>query len=113
MSHNRPWPSVGTDLELVSISLIGSVGYFPSCWSEQNRYSGFLTQRTYPHCRSGRERGRTEEAAMAAALKLVEKEGMENKNKDLDAELAQNERAIGKGKIKMLVTREALVTIMM
>src|SRR5437763_3123867 len=108
MSHNRPWPGLGTDLELVSISLIGSVGYFPSCWSEQNRYSGLLTQRTYPHCRSGRERGRTEEAAMAAALKLVEKEGMENKNKALAAALAQIERSFGKGSIMKLGQREAL-----
>ena len=36
---------------------------------------------------------------MSAALKLVEKEGMENKNKALDAALAQIERAFGKGSI--------------
>src|SRR5881227_109458 len=45
---------------------------------------------------------------MAAALKLVEKEGMENKNKALDAALAQIERAFGKGSIMKLGQREAL-----
>jgi len=45
---------------------------------------------------------------MTAALKLVEKEGMENKNKALDAALAQIERAFGKGSIMKLGQREAL-----
>ena len=45
---------------------------------------------------------------MSAALKLVEKEGMENKNKALDAALAQIERAFGKGSIMKLGQREAL-----
>src|SRR5579883_2376632 len=45
---------------------------------------------------------------MSAALKLVEKEGMENKNKALDAALAQIERAFGKGSIMKLGSREAL-----
>jgi recombination protein RecA len=45
---------------------------------------------------------------MTAALKLVEKEGMENKGKALDAALAQIERAFGKGSIMKLGQREAL-----
>src|SRR5207344_544478 len=45
---------------------------------------------------------------MSAALKLVEKEGMENKSKALDAALAQIERALGKGSIMKLGQREAL-----
>src|SRR5215217_5756568 len=45
---------------------------------------------------------------MSAALKVVEKEGMENKNKALDAALAQIERAFGKGSIMKLGQREAL-----
>jgi recombination protein RecA len=45
---------------------------------------------------------------MSAALKLVEKEGMESKNKALDAALAQIERAFGKGSIMKLGQREAL-----
>ena len=45
---------------------------------------------------------------MTAALKLVEKEGMESKNKALDAALAQIERAFGKGSIMKLGQREAL-----
>jgi len=45
---------------------------------------------------------------MSAALKLVEKEGMENKTKALDAALAQIERAFGKGSIMKLGQREAL-----
>src|SRR2546426_562431 len=45
---------------------------------------------------------------MSAALKLVEKEGMENKNKALDAALAQIERAFGKGSIMKLGQREAV-----
>jgi recombination protein RecA len=45
---------------------------------------------------------------MTAALKLVEKQGMENKNKALDAALAQIERAFGKGSIMKLGQREAL-----
>ena len=36
---------------------------------------------------------------MSAVLKVVEKEGMENKNKALDAALAQIERAVGQGSI--------------
>src|SRR5205814_1669160 len=52
--------------------------------------------------------GEPEEAAMAAMLKVVEKEGMENKNKALDAALAQIERAFGKGSIMKLGQREAL-----
>ena len=44
---------------------------------------------------------------MTAALKLVEKEGMD-KNKALDAALAQIERAFGKGSIMKLGQREAL-----
>src|SRR5471032_8818 len=43
---------------------------------------------------------------MTAALKLVEKQGMENKNKSLDAALAQIERAFGKGSIMKLGQRE-------
>ena len=43
---------------------------------------------------------------MTAALKLVEKQGMENKNKALDAALAQIERAFGKGSIMKLGQRE-------
>src|SRR5712691_4848026 len=46
--------------------------------------------------------------AMSAMLKVVEKEGMENKNKALDAALAQIERAFGKGSIMKLGQREAL-----
>ena len=46
--------------------------------------------------------------AARAALKLVEKQGMENKNKALDAALAQIERAFGKGSIMKLGQREAL-----
>src|SRR6476661_1784697 len=45
---------------------------------------------------------------MTAALKLVEKEGMENRNKALDAALAQIERAFGKGSIMKLGQREAV-----
>src|SRR5476651_1278834 len=45
---------------------------------------------------------------MTAALKLVEKQGMDNKNKALDAALAQIERAFGKGSIMKLGSREAL-----
>ncbi|MBS0550447.1 MAG: recombinase RecA [Proteobacteria bacterium] len=45
---------------------------------------------------------------MTAALKLVEKQGMDNKNKALDAALAQIERAFGKGSIMKLGQREAL-----
>jgi recombination protein RecA len=41
-------------------------------------------------------------------LKVVEKEGMENKNKALDAALAQIERAFGKGSIMKLGQREAV-----
>ncbi len=43
-----------------------------------------------------------------AQLKVVEKDGMENKNKALDAALAQIERAFGKGSIMKLGQREAL-----
>ncbi len=45
---------------------------------------------------------------MSAVLKVVEKDGMENKNKALDAALAQIERAFGKGSIMKLGQREAL-----
>jgi recombination protein RecA len=45
---------------------------------------------------------------MSAMLKVVEKEGMENKNKALDAALAQIERAFGKGSIMKLGQREAM-----
>src|ERR1044071_7915299 len=45
---------------------------------------------------------------MSAVLKVVEKEGMENKNKALDAALAQIERAFGKGSMMKLGQREAL-----
>ena len=45
---------------------------------------------------------------MSAMLKVVEKEGMESKNKALDAALAQIERAFGKGSIMKLGQREAL-----
>ena len=45
---------------------------------------------------------------MSAMLKVVEKEGMENKNKALDAALAQIERAFGKGSIMKLGQREAV-----
>ncbi|MBX9945833.1 MAG: recombinase RecA [Reyranella sp.] len=45
---------------------------------------------------------------MSAVLKVVEKEGMENKNKALDAALAQIERAFGKGSIMKLGQREAV-----
>jgi len=45
---------------------------------------------------------------MSALLKVVEKEGMENKTKALDAALAQIERAFGKGSIMKLGQREAL-----
>ena len=45
---------------------------------------------------------------MSAVLKVVEKEGMESKNKALDAALAQIERAFGKGSIMKLGQREAL-----
>ena len=45
---------------------------------------------------------------MSAVLKVVEKDGMENKNKALDAALAQIERAFGKGSIMTLGQREAL-----
>ncbi len=45
---------------------------------------------------------------MSAVLKVVEKEGMDNKNKALDAALAQIERAFGKGSIMKLGQREAL-----
>src|SRR5471032_649253 len=43
---------------------------------------------------------------MTAALKLVEKQGMDSKNKALDAALAQIERAFGKGSIMKLGQRE-------
>ncbi|HEX2885656.1 recombinase RecA [Vineibacter terrae] len=43
-----------------------------------------------------------------AQLKVVEKDGMDNKNKALDAALAQIERAFGKGSIMKLGQREAL-----
>src|SRR6201999_2056927 len=52
-----------------------------------------------------RHRGRL---PMSAMLKVVEKEGMENKNKALDAALAQIERAFGKGSIMKLGQREAV-----
>src|SRR5471030_1213479 len=45
---------------------------------------------------------------MTAALKLVEKQGMDSNNKALDAALAQIERAFGKGSIMKLGQREAL-----
>jgi recombination protein RecA len=45
---------------------------------------------------------------MSAMLKVVEKEGMDNKNKALDAALAQIERAFGKGSIMKLGQREAV-----
>jgi recombination protein RecA len=45
---------------------------------------------------------------MSAMLKVVEKEGMENRNKALDAALAQIERAFGKGSIMKLGQREAV-----
>jgi recombination protein RecA len=45
---------------------------------------------------------------MSAVLKVVEKEGMESKNKALDAALAQIERAFGKGSIMKLGQREAI-----
>src|SRR6476620_106761 len=45
---------------------------------------------------------------MSAMLKVVEKEGMESKNKALDAALAQIERAFGKGSIMKLGQREAM-----
>ena len=45
---------------------------------------------------------------MSAMLKVVEKEGMESKNKALDAALAQIERAFGKGSIMKLGQREAV-----
>ena len=45
---------------------------------------------------------------MSAVLKVVEKEGMDNKNKALDAALAQIERAFGKGSIMKLGQREAV-----
>ena len=45
---------------------------------------------------------------MSAMLKVVEKEGMENKTKALDAALAQIERAFGKGSIMELGQREGL-----
>jgi len=45
---------------------------------------------------------------MSAVLKVVEKDGMESKNKALDAALAQIERAFGKGSIMRLGQREAL-----
>src|SRR4029079_16294713 len=45
---------------------------------------------------------------MSAMLKVVEKEGMENKSKALDAALAQIERAFGKGSIMKLGQRETL-----
>src|SRR6266852_716068 len=45
---------------------------------------------------------------MSAMLKVVEKEGMDNKNKALDAALAQIERASGKGSIIKLSQREAV-----
>src|SRR5688572_4208232 len=43
-----------------------------------------------------------------ANLKVVEKDGMDNKGKALDAALAQIERAFGKGSIMKLGQREAL-----
>jgi recombination protein RecA len=43
-----------------------------------------------------------------ASLKVVEKDGMENKGKALDAALAQIERAFGKGSIMKLGQRETL-----
>ena len=48
---------------------------------------------------------------MSAALKLVEKEGMENKNKALDAALAQIERAFGKGSVMKLGDKGKIVEI--
>jgi recombination protein RecA len=45
---------------------------------------------------------------MSAVLKVVEKEGMDSKNKALDAALAQIERAFGKGSIMKLGQREAV-----
>ena len=45
---------------------------------------------------------------MSAMLKVVEKDGMESKNKALDAALAQIERAFGKGSIMKLGQREAV-----
>ena len=45
---------------------------------------------------------------MSAVLKVVGKEGMENKNKALDAALAQIERAFGKGSIMKLGQRDAV-----
>src|SRR6476659_50281 len=45
---------------------------------------------------------------MSATLKVVEKEGMENKSKALDAALAQIERAFGKCSIMKLGQREAV-----
>ena len=45
---------------------------------------------------------------MSAALKQVDKEGIENNNKALDAALAQIERAFGKGSILKLGQREAM-----
>jgi recombination protein RecA len=51
----------------------------------------------------------TKEVGMSLAqLKVVEKDGMENKSKALDAALAQIERAFGKGSIMKLGQREAL-----
>jgi recombination protein RecA len=45
---------------------------------------------------------------MSAMLKVVEQEGMENRNKALDAALAQIERAFGKGSIMKLGQRDAV-----
>ena len=46
---------------------------------------------------------------MSAMLKVVEREGMENKNKALDAALSQIERAFGKGSIMKLGSKEQAV----
>jgi recombination protein RecA len=48
---------------------------------------------------------------MSAMLKVVEKEGMENKNKALDAALAQIERAFGKGSIMKLGKNAPIVEV--
>src|SRR3954447_23050282 len=79
-----------------------------TCCLEQNRYICLHSRRTYPHCRFRYGRGTNRRVPMSAMLKVVEKEGMENKNKALDAALAQIERAFGKGSIMKLGQREAL-----
>src|SRR5258708_34079441 len=75
---------------------------------EQNGYISLHSRRTYPHCCFRGRRGTNRRVPMSAMLKVVEKEGMENKNKALDAALAQIERAFGKGSIMKLGQREAL-----